>query len=494
MSKIFEQVAIRTPRMSAFDQSHEKKGSGTIGNLIPVLSKAILPGDQVKLSTELFMRFAPLIAPNMHRWNAYVHYFFVPNRIIWDEWEDFITGGRDGVSAPTVPLISMSATNFAEGKLADYLGFPTVTSGPSYQPSVSSLPFRAYQKIYNEYYRDETLSPEIPMTATANEISQIRQRSYEKDYFTSALNDTQRGPQVTLDGNIIYKDPSEVRAGANPAPPNENLGTNASGDLEVTTSNLGVFIDNIDSLGITIEELRQSSALQRFLERNMRGGYRYTEQILSHFGVRSSDARLQRPEYLGGNRQPIVISEVLNTSATATEPQGTMAGHGLTVGSSRPIKRRFEEHGFLMAIMSVIPRTAYQQGIPREHLRFDRLDYYWPEFANLGEQEVQNQEIYYDQTTNADLNRAAFGYQQKYAEYKYEPSTVHGDFRSSLDYWHSGRIFAGPPSLNQGFVEVAAGAHNRMFAVTAGDHLWYQLFHNLKIRRPMPYFGVPSLR
>lgn len=494
MPRLFERVAVRKPKMSAFDLSHEVKFSGTIGNLIPVMCKEILPGDHFKVRTEMMIRLAPMIAPVMHRMNAFLHYFFVPNRIIWDEWEDFITGGVDGTLAPTPPLISMSASNFAEGSLADYLGFPTVVA-PTYSPSVSALPFRAYQKIYNDYYRDETLSPEISMTAAAGTIAQIRQRAYEKDYFTSALNDTQRGPSVTLDGNIVYKDPSEVRAGANPAPTNEGLGTNGSSDLEVTTSNIGVYIDNIDSLGITIEELRQSSALQRFLERNMRGGYRYNEQILSHFGVRTSDQRLQRPEFCGGQRIPIVLSEVLNTSATATEEQGTMAGHGIGVGTTPSCNKRFEEHGWLMAIFSLIPRTAYQQGIHKQFIRFDRTDYYFPDFANLGEQIVENREVYYDRLeANPDVPREAFGYQQRWAEYKFAHSTVHGDFRSSLDYWHNGRIFSAAPSLNQSFIEVAGGSHNRIFAVTTGDHIWAQLFHNVKARRPMPYFANPSLR
>ena len=494
MPKLFERVAVRKPKMSAFDLSHEVKLSGTIGNLIPVMCKEILPSDHFKIKSEAMVRFAPMIAPVMHRMNVFLHYFFVPNRIIWNQWEDFITGGVDGTSAPAPPVVSMSASLFGEGKLPDYLGFPSVTSGPAYAPAVSALPFRAYQQIYNDYYRDETLSPEIDITAGGSVICVIRERSYEKDYFTSALNDTQRGPQVTMDGNIVYKDPSEVRAGANPAPTNENLGTNGSSDLEVTTSNIGVYIDNIDSLGITIEELRQSSALQRFLERNMRGGYRYNEQILSHFGIRTSDSRLQRAEYLGGERIPVVLSEVLNSSATATEPQGTMAGHGIGVGAAGGINKRFEEHGWLMCIMSCIPRTAYQQGIPKQYLRTDRLDYYFPDFAHLGEQAIERRELYYDQTTTADDNTQEFGYTARWNEYRFAQSTVHGDFRTTLNYWHNGRIFSAAPTLNDIFVRVTGGDHNRIFAVTTGDHLWCQIFHSVKARRPMPYFAIPSLR
>ena len=497
-SQIFESVGMKKPRYSAFDLSHEKKLSGTLGNLIPILLQEVLPGDFFRVKSEIMLRFAPMIAPVMHRHNIYVHYFFVPNRIIWDEWEDFITGGVDGTSAPTFPQITLASTSHGEGTLGDYLGLPT-GAGSGYRPPVSALPFRAYQQIYNDYYRDETLSPEINIYGTASTISQMRERSYEKDYFTSALNSTQRGPQVTIAGDIVYKSITDVSPSTGtPLTGAENVEYVDSGTLpgltRTVTSLDSLVYENIDSLGITIEELRQSTALQTYLENNMRGGYRYIEQLLHRFGVKSSDGRLQRAEYLGGGRQPVVISEVLNTSATATQEQGTMAGHGISVGSQMATKKRFEEHGYLLGIMSVIPRTSYQQGIPKHWLRSDKLDFYSPEFANLGEQEVQLRELYYDSADTAEDQEGAFGYQQRYAEYKYGVSTVHGDFKTTLDYWHNGRIFGSTPALNDTFIRVTGGDHNRIFAVTTGDHMFCQIYNEVKARRPMPYHARPTIR
>ena len=244
-------------------------------------------------------------------------------------------------------------------------------------------------------------------------------------------------------------------------------------------------------MNLNINDLRTSSRLQEFLENNARGGARHIEQLLHRWGIKSSDSRLQRPEYLGGGRNPVVISEVLNTSATATEAQGTMAGHGIAVGQANRAKRRFEEHGYVMGIMSVLPRTAYQQGIPRHFSRRTQTDYYTPEFANLGEQEIKQQELYVDRSATEAVNTATFGYQQAFAEYKYGCSHVAGDFKSSLNFWHLGRIFGSAPALNTTFMN--SDPADRIFAVPSGHTLWAQVYNSVKARRPMPYFANPRL-
>lgn len=493
MAKIFESLRMRKPRYSAFDLSHEKKLSFEMGKLIPILHEEIVPGDHFKVSTELMLRMPPMIAPVMHRINVFVHYFFVPNRIIWTSWEDFITGGQDGTSTPTMPTITHNSQTDI-GTLGDYLGVGGIIAGGVYNPELNALPFRAYQQIFNDYYRDPNIDAEVDITSESAAAS-LRTRRWEKDYFTSCLPWSQRGPQVTIDGEITYKDDA-VRGSGNIAGGTNvevNPGYTAPdtlGSLNAGGSN-PITLENIDSLGITIEELRASSRLQEWLETNARGGYRYIEQLLSHFGVKSSDARLQRPEYLGGGRQPIVISEVLNTSATATEAQGTMAGHGVSVGQSMSARRRFEEHGQLLGIMSVLPRTVYSQGIPRKFLRTDKLDYYFPEFANLGEQEVQSMEVYFNSGGAESSNTQVFGYQQRYAEYKYGCSTVHGEFRDTLDFWHMAREFTSRPTLDNVFL--AADPTTRIFAVPSEPELYCQVFNSVKARRPMPYFSNPNL-
>lgn len=510
MPNIYEKIGMSKPGYSAFDLSHERKLSCKMGSLIPVYLQEVLPGDFFKVKTELMMRLAPMIAPVMHRVNVYVHYFYVPNRIVWpgDEtvpsWQQFITGGKLGTAVPTMPVMTPT-TDYQEadtqpGTLWDYLGLPPVAldSAPPYAPAPNALPFRAYQQIWNDYYRDPNLTDPIAISDNA-ECIHLRSRSWEKDYFTSALPWPQRGPDVSVPVEFNYSDESTAYYGAGAAPvvSAAALGTNAAGEiLNPASPGAGtVQIQNLDpdAIDVSINDLRISSAIQRWLEKNARGGYRYVEQLLTHFGVRSSDARLQRAEYLGGGRQPIVISEVLNTTGTEEAPQGNMAGHGYSVGTTNSFKHRFEEHGYVMGIMSVLPRTAYQQGIPRHFNRKEKLDYYFPEFANLGEQEILNQELYYNQASQAN-SFATFGYQQRYAEYKYGLSSVHGDFKFNLDFWHMGRIFDSPPSLNETFV--TSNPTNRIFAVENEDNqnLWVQIYNDVKARRPMPYFSNPSLR
>lgn len=512
---IFNQLNSNNPKRSVFDLSHERKFSAGMGYLTPILCQEVIPGDTFRCNAESLVRFAPLVAPMMHRVDVYTHFFFVPNRLLWDNWSDFITGGEDGMANPVFPKFSLDSTAqnalMQPTGLLDYLGLvkPNNTTGGNID--FSALPVRAYNLIWNEFYRDQNLQDPLLISKadgvdTTTTIG-IQRRNWEKDYFTSALPWAQKGnpvqlpigekaevkfdpsggtPIVTIAGGYIPAIGSELRADATDG----HLESQADTPLQINP--LGtLYADLTTATSTTINDLRQAFQLQKWLERNARSGSRYTESILAHFGVKTSDSRLQRPEYLGGGKSPVVISEVLQNSSTdATTPQGNMAGHGVSVGNTNSFKAFFEEHGIVIGLMSVMPRTAYQDGIPRFFRKYDRFDFFWPEFAHLGEQEVKKEEIYF--TNDPVSNEDTFGYQSRYAEYKYIPSTVHGDFKTSLDFWHMGRKFEETPDLNADFVSCFPTTRN--FAVESTDqNLWIQTYINLQAVRPMPFFGEPGL-
>lgn len=502
MPGLFSSVSFRRPKKNKFDLSHEKKLTLDMGPLVPIMCMETVPGDSFRVRSEIMLRFAPMLAPIMHRVNVYTHYFFVPNRLIWDEWENFITGGREGTSEPVSPYLRQQDIA-AEFQLLDYLGLPDGLNDAAVdQINISTLPFRAYQLIYDEYYRDQNLAASIGVPKTSGDdnanqslLMTLRQRCWEKDYFTSALPWAQRGGESSfpVDSEVTYLNTSLVRTAGGAVPADGDI-KSLSGNLNNATSTSSR-IENIDeiSASVDINTLRRSIKLQEWLEKNARGGARYVEQILSHFGVVSPDARIQRPEYLGGGKTPVVVSEVLSTfqDDAGAIPQGNMSGHGQSFGSTNGFARKFSEHGFVIGIMSVLPKTAYQQGIPRMFSRTSRFDYYWPEFAQIGEQEVKNKELYYNPAAAAGTADGTFGYQSRYAEYKFEPSTVHGEFRDTLDFWHMGRKFASAPALNESFVQ--SDPTSRIFAVTEGtQHLYCQLYNKVDAVRPMPYFGTPQ--
>lgn len=526
---IFKNAGTSGVQRSAFDLSHERKMSIKQGYLYPMLLEEVLPSDKFEVSSEVMLRMAPMIAPPMHRINVKVDYFFVPNRLVWNEWEDFITGGEQGDLSPVYPTMTINETHkymFNKGTLADYFGIPItddVTIPPEGETSISALPFRAYQLIYNEYYRDQNLEEPVDVQKTSGEVIppekdalyQIRKRAWEKDYFTSALPWSQRGGEAQIPlGTVepVYKDttvsiiaPSE---GALPGTPSTGalsadfldsgsiIDANASGAQKAQIQNLDTM--NVDAT--TINDLRKANRLQEWLEKSARGGARYIEQIWAHFRQKSSDARLQRPEHLGSSSQPIVISEVLNTTGiiTGSEPdatggaQGDMAGHGISVGTSPRFTRKFEEHGYVIGILSVLPKATYQQGVARTWTRRDKFDYAWPSFAHLGEQEILQQEIYQDYLNNT-LAQGVFGYQQRFAEYKYQQSSVHGDFRDDLQYWHLGRFFDTAPALSKEFV--ISDPSRRIFAITDPDvdSMYCQIYNKVKALRPLPYNSIPTL-
>lgn len=541
MANIFNSVKLKRPKRNVFNLSYESKLTVNAGELVPIMCKPVVPGDKFRVNTEMLVRLAPLVAPMMHRVNVFTHYFFVPNRLVWNQWEDFITKGVDGSDAPAFPTLSLPDIGtvndahlyFGDSTLWDYLGLPSLTqigNTPFTVPvsngvkapvgyQVSALPFRDYLLIYNEYYRDQNLTSEVAFSRDSgnevanvgSELLKLRRRAWEKDYFTSALPWVQRGPEVSIPVqgsggslDVVLKDSPHADTYGIPGTTIRPVGTMSlvNGALIATPPNVSNhdpaylepdnFQVNVDELGVSINDLRTSNALQRWFERNARSGSRYIEQILSHFGVRSSDARLQRPQFLGGGRVPVSVSEVLQTSSTdETSPQANMAGHGISASVNHGFTRYFEEHGYIIGIMSVMPRTGYQQGVPKDFRKFDNMDFYFPEFAHLGEQEIKNEELYLNQY-DAD-NSGVFGYTPRYAEYKYSLNEAHGDFRGNMAFWHLNRIFTEKPNLNTTFVE--CNPSNRVFATaeTSDDKYWIQLYQDIKALRLMPKYGTPML-
>lgn len=506
MNNIFkEAIQINAPQKSKFDLSHERKLSCDMARLVPIMCQEILPGDSVHLNTEIMVRLAPLLAPLYHRLDVYTHYFFVPNRIIWNEWATFITGGDDGLQAPVHPTMGDIARSDiweapgGPGSLVDYMGLPV--GGAGNLSGINALPFRAYAEIFNEYYRDENLVQKIAYSkgsgvhdaAETLRLATILSRAWEKDYFTTALPFAQKGNPAGAPVDYLAQ-PSVVKysadgqlRGATP------LGTNAQSELSESVPVNQLRIEAAASVLIT--ELRKAARLQEFLEASARGGSRLTEWVLHVFGVRSSDARLQRPEYLGGGKTPVTISEVLSTydgiDAGNNLPQGHFTGHGIAVGSEHGFSRSFEEHGFVIGIMSVMPKANYYQGLSRQWTRPTRFDYYIPQFAHLGEQEVRNREVFLSGVPATD--DATFGYQSRYAEYKFNQSTIHGSFRDSLAYWHMARKFDATPGLNEQFI--TCSPRKDIFPVVSeSDHpLFVQVYHDMSAIRPLPYFSNPKL-
>lgn len=518
MSNIFNEVQFSKVPSNSFDLSHDVKMSCNMGDLVPVSLIECVPGDKINIKTETMARLAPMIAPVMHKVDIYIHHFFIPNRLIWSSWEEFITGGEFGSTPPAAPYMG-GVGAMAPGTLGDYLGLPTGINIDKF----SALPFAGYEMVYNEFYRDQNLIQPTNTMCTDGDISLrwgvdfgfLRKRAWQHDYFTSALPFAQKGAPVTLPvgsftdvpvnlvgtGTPLYKTQggSFIPPGVSGADFDGGAGFFTASELKTQAGdpvqfdpNGTLFADTsaLNLVATSINDLRTAVRLQEWLERNARGGSRYIESILSHFGIHSPDARLQRPEYVGGSKQPIVISEVLQTSETDNSPQGNMAGHGISVGSGKNSGYFCFEHGYMISIMSILPKTAYQQGIPRHFSKFDKLQYYWPTFANLGEQEVLNRELYYEGVSADD---DTFGYVPRYAEYKYLEARVAGDFRTSLSYWHMGRIFSSRPNLNKAFIE--ADPTHRIFAVDdpAVHKVYVHIFHAINARRLMPKYNIPTL-
>ena len=364
----FSNVGALVPERSAFDLSYSKTFTCDMGELIPVMCDEVVPGDVFKIGCESVIRFQPLVAPVLHEINQYVHYFFVPYRILWSDWENFITGGVTGNLTPALPR--WTPTNNAVGSLWDYLGFPTGISPADAYPL--DFPRLAYNTIFNQYYRDESLVSEVALT---NES--ILNRAWEKDYFTSSLLSAQRGtpPALPISGTskaVFTSTAGTTSLGLDFWVSNNTVSATSKVPLDKNT------VDLSSASPFSIADFRLAFQIQRWLERNNRAGARYTEFLKAHFGVSPRDERLHRPEYIGGTKSPIIVSEVLQTSSTdGTSPQGHLAGHGLSVNADFCGKYHATEYGLIMGIMSVMPRTMYQQGINRQWLRRTKYDFYF---------------------------------------------------------------------------------------------------------------------
>ena len=500
-------------KRSKFSLSTYKLLSCDMGELVPIALTEVLPGDTIQQATSLLLRVSPLLAPVMHPVHVRIHHWFVPHRLVWEDWEDFITGGPDGMNASVFPTIDAGA-GFAEGSLADYLGCPLGVSGLD----VSALPFRGYAMIWNEWYRDQDLQTALTIDLTSGPDTTtntvLQNVAWEKDYFTTARPWAQKGPSVTI--------PLEGTAPVSGIGPFTNTGWTA-GPVAVyeTETGLGSFAsyknangtgnDNtllieqdastgnpkiLAELGLadnlaSINDLRTAFAIQRYEEARARYGSRYTE-YLRYLGVKSSDARLQRPEYLGGGKQTIQFSEVLQTADNVVEDEvvdavGTLRGHGIASMKSNRYRRFFEEHGYVFSFVSVRPKTLYVQGLNRTWNRRTKEDFFQRELQDIGQQEIKYKEVYAAHATP----EATFGYQDRYDEYRRsDGANVAGQFRDSLDFWHYARIFASDPALNADFVKSVPT--KRTNAVQNEDVLWIMANHSIQARRLVKASGGNS--
>lgn len=541
---------------SKFNRSSTYKTSFNVGQLIPFYIDEVLPGDTFQVKTNKVVRMQPLVSSPMDDLYFDTYYFFVPNRLVWEHWKQFNGENTQSAWIPTteyaVPQVTAPAsTGWQIGSLADYFGIPTGV--PDLR--VSALPFRAYALIVNEWFRDQNLQQPVNIQVDDTTIVGNNGTDYVTDlvkggmpfvaakyhdYFTSCLPAPQKGPDVTID---VGSATGVVNTGAvrelpqdtlpisyslknlNPdsqyslstgsyIPAYRNPGTNVpaggvqnGGESQVyymsnaTSNNTLSLVPNnlyadVSINATTINQLRMAFQIQKLYEKDARGGTRYTEILRSHFGVTSPDSRLQRPEYLGGNRIPININQVVQTSETASTPQGNIAGWSLTSDSHGDFISSFTEHGFVIGLCVARYNHTYQQGLQRFWSRKTRFDYYWPVLANIGEQAVLNKEIY---AKGSSVDDEVFGYQEAWADYRYKPSIVTGEMRSghdnTLDSWHFADYYAAKPSLSSSWIAEDKTNIDRVLAVTSevSNQLFADFYIQNETTRPMPMYSIPGL-
>lgn len=494
-------------KRNKFNLSHKVSFSCDQGELVPISLVEVLPGDIFRHGTSCLIRLSPMLAPIFSQLNVSVFQFFVPHRLVWEDFEDFITGGEDGQDTSVFPTITF-ASGVGVGSLSDYLGVVPGVNGIE----VSALPFRAYAKIWNDWFRDQDLQNKQPVSiasgpdaTTATNLANI---NWEKDYFTSARPFEQKGPQVTIPiGNTAPVQPvGGVQGVVGPTFSNSagatgvrqmvlnsgvstmNLNANPTGTGVANWNDPALEADLSAVTGIPVTELRLALALQRFEEISGRYGSRYVEYLMSRFGVRSSDARLQRPELLSRSKEVIQVSEVLQT-AEGTNPVGELRGHGIGAMRGNRYLRFFEEHGYVMTLFAVQPKTMYVQGLSRTWNRRDKYDFFQQETAHIGQQEILNKEIY---AASASPD-GTFGWQDRYDEYRRQESRIAGEFRTStLDFWHQARIFSSEPALNAAFV--TSNPTERVFAVPSEDVIYVTANHSIQARRAVPRTGSSFIK
>lgn len=506
--EIFETIQVSKPQSNIFDLGYGHKTTCNLGELVPIYVEECVPGDYFRIGGKCMVKFAPMVFPVMGFFYITIHYFFVPTRILWPNWETFITNGGDNPDdpLPAFPAIGMIGSEpYANSRLANWLGMPLAPSGPEFE-DINVVPFAVYQKIYDDMYRDQNLidpvfTPLLDGTNQANiaVLTQHRKRAYKRDYLTSGLPEAQRGSPVAVpigafeDVQVHVQKTAEGSGVTTFTATPSNI---AVGRQDSTSPGIldGLFAEtsNMQSGTITITELRTAEKLQEYLEKSMRAGNRYHEFNRAHFGVVSPDQRLQRAEYITGVVAPVVIGEVLSTADTGDQPVGGMAGHGLGVANGGYGSYFCAEHGYIMGIMSVLPQASYMNGVPKMFTKWkDPFQYYTPEFAHVGEQPIYSREVYgYQTDPDGDV---IWAYTPRYSEYKFRNNMVTGEFQTTLKAFTPVRKFSTPPGFNAAFMEVNAADFVDIFAVTDGsDKLWCHIENSVSAVRRMPIFGEPK--